>query len=116
MPASSLLLTAIPHGVDADDPLVDNGGGDTMRVLVHLAPRLRTPGTLADHPHWVDWPATLAGVSWTVRFPDLGVPDIPATPVGTAAESARWTAVLPPDTPVDAHAYQGFDHRPLQFL
>ena len=113
MPASSLLLTAIPHGVDADDPLVDNGGGDTMRVLVHLAPRLRTPGTLADHPHWVDWPATLAGVSWTVRFPDLGVPDIPATPVGTAAESARWTAVLPPDTPVDAHAYQGFDHRPL---
>lgn len=111
--SSSLLLTAIPHGATGTDPLVDGGGDGMLRLLVHLAPRLRTPGTLADHPAWVDWPATLAGVSWSVRFPDLGGADIPATPVGPAAESARWTAVLPAETPVIAHAYQGYDHRPL---
>lgn len=94
----TVLFTAIPNG----------SAKGKLRVLVHVSPRLQTSGTLADYPDWVDWPKTLAKIPWLVDFASLGT--VSATPVAPLPESARWTALFPPATTIEGHAYKGFDH------
>jgi hypothetical protein len=92
MPAQTVLFTPIPDGIVAN----------RIRLRVHVGPRLLTEGTLADYSDWVDWPATLTQIEWSVRFPALGkeftVPATPATDV--LPDLDVWQRLFPGSTPV----------------
>ncbi|MFF4432600.1 hypothetical protein ACFYZ4_26005 [Streptomyces sp. NPDC001513] len=101
MPEQSIMWTVLPRG----------GDSRRVRFTVHVAPRLRTDGkngTLRDFPDWTDWPATLAGASFRLRFPETGA--TPARLVSTP-DSARWAALFAPATTVLGHSFTDHSRR-----
>lgn len=101
MPDQSIMWTVLPRG----------GDSRRVRFTVHVAPRLRTDGkdgSLRDFPDWTDWPATLAGASFRLRFPETG-----ATPARlvSAPDSARWAALFAPTTTVLGHSFADHSRR-----
>jgi hypothetical protein len=102
----SIVLTALPHGRPT---------ATTLRVSVHVAPRLSAPQsesrpTLAEYAPWfADWPKIVQGMSFAVQFGPG--PLVPATQVGTPPESALWTALFPPTTYVRPYSFTALDTR-----
>ncbi|MBZ5733937.1 hypothetical protein K8Z61_05460 [Nocardioides sp. TRM66260-LWL] len=88
----TIVLTAVPRGWSE--------GGSTVRIGVHVSPRLSYSGTgatLADFPAWLDWPAQ--SLAWEVSW-DAGRTWAAADDVVDAGDSAFWTAILRPQVPV----------------
>lgn len=98
-----LQFVAVPGGVLPDARL---------RVAVLMSPRLRTDDgdTLALYPDLVDWPATVAGVTWGLEADGVEVAVEVTSP---APESDLWTALLPPDTPVRPWDFPDLADRPM---
>ena len=102
-----VLWTALPNHFDADGRL---------RISVHLAPRLvnhdgsSTQGKLDQCPAFVDWPARLATLKFKIEF-DNGV-TAEGVPEGEA-DSALWSRLFPPDTPLEPFVFQDHAKRDL---
>ncbi len=102
MPINHLLPFALPRG------RVGTTGG---RLTVYFSPRLKERARLGRYAAWVDWPATLSGLTLEVRVNGAVVPH---TQVGVVASSAVWRAVFSPRTPVAPHRFVDFSGTPLQ--
>ena len=102
MPINHLLPFALPRG------RVGTTGG---RLTVYFSPRLKERARLGRYAAWVDWPATLAGLTLEVRVNGAVVPH---AQVGVVASSAVWRAVFSPRTPVAPHRFVDFSGTPLQ--
>lgn len=102
-------FTALPHGVGSR--------GHQLSVLV--SPRLFTnvaPKTLAKWLDFVDWPHTVSGITWSVRFAGHPAP-IPAIRTGAAPRSDLWQALFPSSSFVKPYKFddqlKGFDKLPI---
>ena len=100
----TIVWTALPHGIDgAPDP------GATVRLSAFVAPRLwNDDGTplmqLSQFPDFVDWPNVIRSSTFEVQFgagPNLG-----ATVVSAAPDSALWKALFKTDTDVIPFAFE----------
>ena len=100
MPVNHLLPFALPRGRK----------GTAGQLTAYLSPRLKERGRLRDYPAWVDWPATLSGLTLEVRVNGAVVPH---TQVGVRASSALWRAVFSRRTPVQPHRFVDFAETPL---
>jgi hypothetical protein len=102
-----VLWTVLPNHFDA------NG---RLRISVHVAPRLvnhdgsPTGGKLDQCPAFIEWPARLATLSFKVEF-DGGV-TAEAIPE-SQADSALWSRLFPPDTPLQPFVFQDHAKRNL---
>ncbi len=103
----SLIWTALPAAVVG--PLKP---GATLRLAVHIAPRLWTdpptdaPHTLNEFPDFLNWPAKLQHASFSVQFSN-GL-TLPAKVDTANLRSDLWQALFPADTPV--FPYYRSDH------
>ncbi len=88
MASESVILTALPNGVDES--------GDSLRVTVFVTPRLATNGAgplpLAggDFPAFADWPATLAQMVFGIEFDGATTFDAHPDPASGVPDSATW--------------------------
>jgi hypothetical protein len=103
--SQTILCTTVPNGFDVDN--------DVFQVSLVFSPRLRSDAdtTLADFADWLDWPTTLASMTFEVEFQDLGLTATPT--VVSSPDSARWGALFPSNTLVRGFGYDGLDHRRL---
>ena len=99
MTTETIIWTALPHGNSGP-----NGPGGTLKLAVYVAPRLTAGGepTLAQFPHFLDWPAALRDVRFEARF--AGGPPLPAKVV-SAPDSALWRALFDPSVGVDPYVF-----------
>jgi len=111
MSTQNIMWTALPNGVTA--------AGNQLRLSVLVSPRLVTnaaTGTLAEFPDFLDWPATVGGLRFTVEF--QGGPVVPATPVtepgNPALDSAAWTALFDRAIPVNSYAFDDRSDLPVR--
>jgi hypothetical protein len=102
MSTENIMWTALPNGFTA--------AGDGSRLSVLVSPRLITNaavGTLTEFPDFLDWPATVSGLTFMVEF--QGGPTVPASPVtepgNPALDSAAWTALFDSTFPVRSYAF-----------
>jgi hypothetical protein len=102
MSTQNIMWTALPNGFTL--------AGNQLRLSVLVSPRLVTntaTGTLDEFPAFLDWPATVAGLSFRVEF--QGGPTVPATPVtepgNPALDSAAWRALFDGTISVNAYAF-----------
>jgi hypothetical protein len=110
MPLSQTVLwTALPDGVDADDP-------GTLRLSVLVSPRLATggdPAVLGDFEDFVDWPGRLRSARFAVEVTwDRMHLDAEHDP--DRADAGLWAALLPPETPVEGHEFVDRSQRALR--
>lgn len=107
MSSQRIVWTTLPNGAEilpATDTVV------RLRFSVLVSPRLladAAAGVLRDFPSFVDWPATLAGITFTLTF-DEGGRQYQAKPDPDASYAARsdvWTALFPPSTAVATHVF-----------
>jgi hypothetical protein len=106
MSIRNIMWTALPNGLTPS--------GDHLKLSVLVSPRLETDGavdgTLIQFPDFLDWPKTVANLSFTVEF--QGGPSSTVKPVTEPGypglDSAAWTALFNDKTPV--HPF-GFDDR-----
>lgn len=98
-----LQWVAVPTGV------LDDG---RLRISVAVTPRLRSDDgtTLAVYNDLLDWPAALAAATFVVAVDGVAVP---AQRVSATAESDLWTALFPPETPVNPYRFADYADRPL---
>jgi hypothetical protein len=96
------MWTTLPNGLTQ--------ARDRLRLSVLVSPRLTAnaaTGTLAEFPNFLDWPATVAGLSFTVEF--LSGPSVAAKPVvepgNPALDSPAWKALFPGTFPVNSYAF-----------
>ena len=108
MSTQNIMWTALPNGLTQD--------GTSLRLSVLVSPRLTAnaaTGTLAEFPDFQDWPATVAGLTFSVEF--TGGPTVSATPVvepgNPALDSPAWKALFPATFPVRSYAFD--DRSPL---
>lgn len=92
-----VVFTIIPDGFRAN----------RARLNLHIAPRLSLtagviPNTLTQFPAWRDWADTINAAEITLRINGA------AFPVDRLSEAdpAIWTALFPPSTRVQTHAFQ----------
>jgi len=109
MPDTSLLLmwTVLPRGIDTTQtpPLA--------RLSVLVSPRVTltgsgAPGSLADVPDLLDWPARVAGLQFMIEAdPGTGASpvSIAATVVPGTLDSALWQALFPGAVPVQDRVF-----------
>ena len=99
MATETIIWTALPHGNSGP-----NGPGGTLKLAVYVAPRLTAGGepTLAQFPHFLDWPAALRDMRFEARF--AGGPPLPAKVVN-APDSALWRALFDPSVGVDPYVF-----------
>jgi hypothetical protein len=103
MSIRNIMWTALPNGLTP--------AGDRLKLSVLVSPRLITDGgvdgTLIQFPEFLDWPTTVAPVSFTVEF--LGGPSFTVNPVTEPGypglDSAAWTALFNETTPVHPYAF-----------
>jgi hypothetical protein len=92
MSAQNILFTALPTGLNAI--------GDGLLLSVLVSPRLVTDGgidsTLGQFPDFLDWPATVAGLTFHVEF--QGGPSFDLAPIVRpgfpALDSEAWKALF----------------------
>ena len=91
MSTQNIMWTALPNGLTS--------AGDKLRLSVLVSPRLITNaavGTLAEFPDFLDWPAKVAGLTFTVEF--QGGPSVAAgrvtEPGYPALDSPAWKALF----------------------
>jgi hypothetical protein len=94
MRAQAFTWTVLPAGADA--PAAADG---TLLLSVHIAPRLVTDEglpvpTLTQFPDLLDWPATVAGIGWTVNLAGRRVRASRAS----GPRPDLWRALFPPST------------------
>jgi hypothetical protein len=112
----TILWTCLPNGTV--------GTGQPLDLSVLVSPRLTngSTGTLADYPHFLDWPQTLRsigayGVVLFTRIPSPQEYLLPAALTPPAddpqaiPDSALWAALFPPDTPVRSYATDDYSSR-----
>ena len=102
MSTQNIMWTALPNGLTPD--------GTRLRLSVLVSPRLTADaatGTLAEFPDFQDWPAQVAGLTFSVEF--TGGPTVSATPVvepgNPALDSPAWKALFPATFPVRSYAF-----------
>src|SRR5215469_17109451 len=102
MSIQNIMWTALPNGL--------NAAHDHLRLSVLVSPRLTAnaaTGTLAEFPDFEDWPATVAGLNFTVEF--LAGPTVAGTrviePGNPALDSAAWKALFPNTFPVISYQF-----------
>lgn len=102
MSTQNIIWTALPNGLTP--------AGDRLRLSVLVSPRLvaNTPvGTLAEFLDFVDWPATVGGLTFDVEF--QGGPIVPAVqvvePGNPVLDSAAWKALFSTTTPVNSYVF-----------
>jgi hypothetical protein len=102
MSTQNIMWTALPNGLTQD--------GTSLRLSVLVSPRLTANaaiGTLAEFPDFLDWPAQVAALTFSVEF--TGGPTVSATPVvepgNPALDSPAWTALFPATFPVNSYAF-----------
>ncbi|MEV4757180.1 hypothetical protein AB0J86_18985 [Micromonospora sp. NPDC049559] len=105
-----IAFTALPPAPGTPPPAPDR-----LRVSVHVAPRLQTDEDLpvprlTQFPDLLDWPATVAGVGWTVR---LGGNAVPAEVV-SEPRSDLWRALFAPETFVRPYAFPDLHDRKVR--
>jgi hypothetical protein len=100
--AQVIMWTALPNGFTP--------AGDHLRLSVLVSPRLVTnaaAGTLAEFPDFVDWPAKVKALTFTVEF--QGGPTVAASPVtesgNPALDSAAWTALFADSSSVNSYVF-----------
>jgi hypothetical protein len=105
-----LIFTALPDGPDA--PVTG-----PLRLSVFVSPRLSPDserGRLDDFPDVVDWPATVAAISWEVLLDGAAVPATVVTAPAAVPSSDLWDRLFPPDLLVRARRGPDYDTRPVQ--
>ena len=102
MPVRHLVITPLPNG----------RSGNTLTLSVHLSPRLRGKGTLADYSDFADWP-TFANAGPPLAFQPVinnkVRPGVTATIVSAPPDPQVWQAVFgdPPSTvPVEPFRFR----------
>ena len=103
MSTQNILWTALPSGL--------NAAGDRLLLSVLVSPRLITDGgvdgTLAQFPDFLDWPATIAGMTFHVEF--QGGPSFDLRPVVQpgfpALDSEAWKALFQSGSTVHSYAF-----------
>ena len=103
MSIRNIMWTTLPNGLTL--------AGDRLKVSVLVSPRLVTDngidGTLKQFPDFLDWPKTIAPVSFKVEF--QGGPSFTVNLITEAGnpglDSAAWTALFNQDTPVHSYAF-----------
>ena len=116
MAKQTILWTALPNGFSPD--------GESLRVSVLMTPRLQPdesdkpspedPAQLSVFADFVDWPATLGQSRFLVRFGANSVAVAGNAITGPRSRDARlgladtavWTALFPPTTPVIGFAWR----------
>lgn len=104
----SIVWTALPAGFAET--------GNTLRLSVHVAPRLLTDEglprpTLAQfQDYFGDWPAVVRDMTFQVRF--TPGPTVQATRL-SQPDSDLWEALFPPDTYVRPYEFRRMDERLL---
>jgi len=102
MPVRHLVITPLPNG----------RSGNTLTLSVHLSPRLRGKGTLADYSDFADWPTFANGATPLAFQPVINNkvrPGVTATIVSAPPDPQVWQAVFgdPPATvPVEPFRFR----------
>ena len=102
MAKQTLIWTALPNGFDAN--------GD-LRISALVSPRLEPDADQILKPFgdFLDWPATVRGAEFTLKYGNDTTPSIPGDQTSgparvdatiDAADTATWTELLHDDTPV----------------
>ena len=111
MSTQNIMWTALPNGLTPK--------GDKLRLSVLVSPRLVTNaavGTLAEFPDFLDWPATVAGLTFKVEF--QGGPSFAASPVTEpgfpALDSPAWKALFDASFPVNSYAFDDRSNLPVR--
>ncbi len=111
-----ILFTCIPNGMNTDTR------AGAFKIAVVITPRLTTTNPAHDSlsfwPDWLDWPAVVAGMTWTVDIGSAtGLPAVQDPPPGGTFRSDVWRALFPPATFVRGYDFaamlQNFDLRPI---
>ena len=110
MSSQRIMWTTLPNGAEV---LTTGGNVVRLRFSVLVSPRLITDGAtgfLSDFSDFVDWPATLAGIAFTLTFDEGGQQYVAELDLDSpyAARSDVWTKLFSPDTVVASHAFD--DH------
>ena len=103
MKKQKIIWTVLPNGYSQNDP-------SKLRLSVFVSPRLSSNTAspkLNEFSDFLDWPATLAPLSFSVQF-GAG-PPVAATRVGPPVESALWTAMFKPTAKVDPYEFDPQD-------
>jgi hypothetical protein len=114
MSTQNIMWTALPNGFTP--------AGDKLRLSVLVSPRLITNaavGTLAEFPDFLDWPAKVAQLTFTVEF--QGGPSVAANrvtePGYPSLDSAAWKALFNPANqaiPVESYAFDDRSDRAVR--
>lgn len=102
-----VLFTALPNGIR----------DGTLSLSVHIAPRLTNDTgntTLAAFRDWLDWPATVSGLTWQVQFGSAR--PVGASVVSAAPRSDLWALLFGHSTPVPvmSHVFTPLDSVPVE--
>jgi len=117
-PSGEIVLTALPHGIRKE------GSKRFLRLSVHVAPQLKVSGsvfdpTLARFPEFLDWPAQVKGMQFTVEFAGgsavQGVKATfdPAQRPNIDPESDLWTALFKKSAKVQSFEIPESAKRPI---
>lgn len=104
-----VLFAALPNGPVTEEP-------GHFRLSVHISPQLANDGadtTLPTFPDWVDWPATVNAIGWSVSFG--AAPPVAAAVASAPARSDLWKALFAPiSTLVRSHTQPSFVNRKIR--
>ncbi len=106
MLTESVILTALPAGIDRDEGVA--------RVTCFVT--LRASGTedvLDAAPSFLDWPDVLSRALERLVVEVDGAGELPTRVVSAPPDSGLWRALFPPSTPVIPHEQERFTQRPL---
>src|SRR5262245_21938717 len=102
MPLRHLVATPLPNGRN----------GNTLALSVHLSPRLREDGVLADYPDFADWGQFVLSppaLQFEVLINGAVRPGVTVATVSPPVDPAVWRAVFgrpPTSVPVRAFAFE----------
>ena len=107
MKQQTIIYTALPNGVVTPA----RAGGASVKLSVFVSPRLETNEggarpTLSQFSDFLDWPARIAGATFSVRF--NGAAPVKATAVAAepdAPDSSLWKAIFTGTTYVEPHKF-----------
>lgn len=105
MKKQKIIWTVLPNGYSTNDPA-------KLRLSVFVSPRLSSDSAnpvLNEFSDFLDWPTTLDPLAFSVQFGNG--PAVPATRVGSAAESSLWTAMFKPSAKVDPYEFDEQDDK-----
>ncbi len=106
-----LIWTVIPRGINT------GSSPPRLRVSVVVSPRLEhsspNPTTLAEYPDWLDWPASLATISFDLQLSNGTLIPWSALTRVTTPSSPRWRAIFLETTPVNPYTFPAIAQLPI---